>query len=73
MSIQQQHHNLQRIKNKRRNYWGRDLSKEPKYLGMACSTTNTCNCFICRNDRLNGKITLKEKINKEEFTTWQQN
>jgi hypothetical protein len=62
MSIVLKRHHRERLKNKRRNHWGRDLINEPKHLAKAVNTPTPCSCFRCANKRsLYGK-TRKEQL-----------
>lgn len=51
----------ERLKKKRRFNWGRDLSKEPKYLAMAVNTPHPCSCLCCGNERKHSGDTMQER------------
>lgn len=55
----------ERLKKRRRYYWGRDLSKEdPNIIGVAVNTPTVCSCHMCGNARKYYKEpTLQEKKN----------
>ncbi|MFZ2172374.1 MAG: hypothetical protein WAW61_22400 [Methylococcaceae bacterium] len=63
-------HHRQRIKNNRRHYFGRDLSNEPKYLGLVINTPTTCSCVTCCNWRKTEGITIQEKRQRDNFLDW---
>lgn len=47
-------HQTERIKRKRRLYWGRDGLMDPltkRQLNIIARTPNICNCQMCRNPR----------------------
>lgn len=74
MGIALRRHHVDRLKNNRKNYWGRDLTKEPKYHSMVVDTPKTfCNCGICRIHKpktvrdLKEDILLKESKNEKTY------
>jgi hypothetical protein len=54
-------HHRARLKKARRFYWGLDLSQEPKLLAKLITTAKLCSCWICRNERRNGNLTIQER------------
>lgn len=66
-------HHIERIKNNRKDYWGRRL--EGKELSKIVNTPNPCNCWMCRNprktfgnkDRLAREVREDTIIADEEF------
>lgn len=44
-------HHRDRLKRKRRFYWGRDLSREPEALSKIVDTPKPCSCPMCGNIR----------------------
>ncbi|WP_026186450.1 hypothetical protein [Thioalkalivibrio thiocyanodenitrificans] len=65
-------HHVERLKNARRRFWGRDLSGERKHLSMVVDTPCPCSCFMCGNPRRRWrKKTIQERrheaIVKEDF------
>ena len=67
MAIAQRRHHIARLKKNRRFYWGRDLSKEPKYLSMVVNCTHNCSCYACGNQRRYEGATLKERVSMKEL------
>lgn len=61
MSIAIRRHHRQRLMNKRRFHWGRDLSQNPKHLAMVVDTPKPCSCFMCSNSRRYEGATLQER------------
>ena len=61
MSKAERRHHAERLKKKRRFNWGRDLSKEPKFLAMAVNTPKTCSCLACGNERKHSGNTMQER------------
>ena len=54
-------HQINRLKVKRKKYWGRKFGKvTPKDLGVLVSTPKPCSCFMCCNRRKYEGITLQE-------------
>ncbi|MDB6060171.1 MAG: hypothetical protein JWM78_274 [Verrucomicrobiaceae bacterium] len=53
-------HHRERLKNKRRFHWGRDLRAEQKALAQAIDTPAPCSCWICKNGRSGEGRTLQE-------------
>ncbi len=61
MKAQRRHH-IERLKKKRQSYWGRDLTKEPKYLSMVVSTPKVgSTCLCCMNQRKVEGLTIQER------------
>lgn len=54
-------HHRDRIKARRRNYWGRDLRKEPANLGKVSITPHPCSCLMCGNARRHSGATRQER------------
>lgn len=60
-------HHRMRLKKSRRFHWGRDLSKEPKYLSKATRTPTPCSCDGCCNWRKTEGPTISEIRNNDLF------
>ena len=54
-------HHRERLKAKRRRYWGRDLIREPKRLGQAVGTPTPCSCPMCGNPRHYAGDSMQER------------
>lgn len=61
MSRSLRRHHLARAKAKRRYHWGRDLTEQPKHLGIAARTPKNCSCWICGNQRQHMGATIQEQ------------
>lgn len=61
MSLAMRRHHRERLKKDRRFHWGRDLSREPKYLAVAVDTPTPCSCLMCGNARRHSGPTLQER------------
>ena len=62
MNRAERRHHRERLANNRKHHWGRDISDNPKLIGMAVTTPCICSCWMCGNPRRKLKrITLKEK------------
>jgi len=61
MSILERRNHTKRLKKNRRYNWGRDLSKEPKYLSMVTKTPKACSCLFCGNKRKYSGKTMQER------------
>ena len=61
-------HHIERLKHKRRFYWGcnRDLAKSPKHLAKVANTPTPCSCWMCGNARRwFGEETIQERRLKQ--------
>lgn len=54
-------HHRERLKKNRRFWYGRDLDKEPKALGIVINTPCQCSCFLCAKKRKYFGQTVQEK------------
>lgn len=61
MNRAERRHHRQRLKNKRRYYWGRDMKNEPKYLAQVVNTPHPCSCLFCGNERKHSGKTMQER------------
>ena len=61
MSRAQRRHHRERLKNKRRYHWGRDLMAEPEVLARTVNTPKPCSCLLCGNRRKHAGGTLQER------------
>lgn len=42
---------VDRLKQKRKTYWGRDRKLDDRQLGIVVHTPAICSCWMCGNDR----------------------
>ncbi len=67
MSRAKRRHHVERLKNKRRHHWGRDLMHEPKANAQAVDTPTPCSCPMCGNlRRIEGESIQERKAKQEE-------
>ena len=59
-------HHRDRLKEKRRFQWGRDLRLEPVALAQAVDTPTPCSCALC-SPRKRGEASIKELAAKEAW------
>jgi len=69
MSIEEKRHHRERLKKKRRNYWG-CVVKDERRLGILVNTPKPCSCFMCRNRRKDEGPTLQERRNEVPDGYW---
>lgn len=60
MSRAERRHQRERIKVRRRFFWGRDLRADPKAASMVVDTPKPCSCLLCGNRRKYIGPTLQE-------------
>ncbi len=54
-------HHLNRLKGKRKNYWGLDSqTRTGRHIGMLASTPKPCSCWMCCNARKTDGPTKQE-------------
>lgn len=61
MSCAINRHHRAHMKRNRRHYCGRDLSQDPRRLGMCIRTPHPCSCLMCGNERKHAGPTLRER------------
>lgn len=61
MSRAERIHHRERLKRQRRNYWGRDLSDDPKSLAKVVKCPQVCSCNVCGNQRKHEGETMQER------------
>jgi hypothetical protein len=61
MSRAEKFHHRQRLIARRRHYFGRDLTDEPRHLGRVVNTPTPCSCIFCGNARLSAGMTMQER------------
>jgi len=57
---------VQRLKNKRRFHFGRDLRNDPVSLAKAVDTPTPCSCAMCCNIRKNKFLKDHDKLTRQE-------
>lgn len=62
-------HHIDRLKSSRRYFWGRqrDLSQDPRALGLVLSTPNPCSCYMCGNPRRYFKSDALDEVSSLEM------
>ena len=51
---------LERLKKRVAKYYGGYAANNPRHLGRLAATRTPCSCWMCRNPRRNGYVTLQE-------------
>lgn len=58
-------HHRARLKRARQFYYGENLADYPVKWGKSIDTPTPCSCYLCRNPRRDGGLTIQERRGRQ--------